>query len=100
MLTLPVIPSYATQNGNLFFILARSGRERDDLLSFLKKKGIHAVFHYLPLHSSPYFRDKHDGRPLPNTDRFAGCIIRLPFFYGLKERQIGFITRAIRDFFK
>jgi dTDP-4-amino-4,6-dideoxygalactose transaminase len=73
--------------------------ERDRMLKHLRSNGIQAVFHYLPLHSSPYFRDKHDGRELPNTDRFAACIVRLPFFYGLKNRQIRYIVKKISDYF-
>ncbi|HTX87874.1 MAG TPA: dTDP-4-amino-4,6-dideoxygalactose transaminase, partial [Bacteroidales bacterium] len=87
-ITVPILPDFATHNGNLFFILMPSREERDKMLEYLKSHGIQAVFHYLPLHSSPYFKNLHDGRPLPNTDRFAGCIVRLPFYYGLKPGQI------------
>ncbi len=97
-LELPVMPDFASNNGNLFYILMHSRRERDEMLAHLKNHGIQAVFHYLPLHASPYFKDKHDGRPLPNTDRFAGCIVRLPFYYGLKPGQIKRIVEAIEKF--
>ena len=100
LLKLPVIPSYATVNGNMYYFLMSSQEERDKMLGYLRSQGIQAVFHYLPLHSSPYFRNKHDGRELPNTDRFANCIVRLPFFYSLKERQIRYITNKISDYFK
>jgi dTDP-4-amino-4,6-dideoxygalactose transaminase len=96
---LPVIPAYATVNGNMFYIMMPTPEERDRMLKHLRSNGIQAVFHYLPLHSSPYFRDKHDGRELPNTDRFAACIVRLPFFYGLKNRQIRYIVKKISDYF-
>jgi dTDP-4-amino-4,6-dideoxygalactose transaminase len=97
---LPLVPEYATVNGNLFFLVVKNREVRDDLIGYLRNQGIQAVFHYLPLHSSFYFRDKHDGRDLPNTDRFAGCIVRLPFFYSLKEKQIRYITGKIFDFFR
>ncbi len=96
---LPSIPDYASQNGNLFYFFVKSEEIRNDLLGFLKKQGISAVFHYLPLHSSPYFLDKHDGRPLPNTDRFSETIIRLPFFYGLKRKDLDFVVKAVTSFF-
>ncbi len=99
LLTLPVIPSYATVNGNLFYFLARSNEERDRMLAHLKKHGIQAVFHYLPLHSSPYFKDKHDGRSLPNTARFADCIVRLPFYYGLKKSEISYVAEKVASFY-
>ncbi len=98
-LKLPVIPSYATVNGNMYYFMMSSPEERDKMLNYLRSNGIQAVFHYLPLHSSLYFRNKHDGRDLPYTDHFAGCIVRLPFFYSLKKRQIDYITNKIFDYF-
>lgn len=95
----PLVPAYATVNGNLFHFTVASVETRDKLLEYLKKNGIQAVFHYLPLHSSPFFMDKYTGKPLSNTDRFSDCIVRLPFFYGLKSSQIRFITGKINEFF-
>jgi dTDP-4-amino-4,6-dideoxygalactose transaminase len=100
LLTLPVIPPYATINGNLFYFLTRSSSERDLMLKHFKKYGIQAVFHFLPLHSSPYFTDKHDGRSLPNTDNFSRCIVRLPFFYGLTTSEISYVVEKVGEFYK
>jgi dTDP-4-amino-4,6-dideoxygalactose transaminase len=99
LLRCPVIPDFATVNGNLFYITVGSAEARDKLIGHLKERSISAVFHYLPLHSSPYFRDKHDGRQLPNTDRFSDTIVRLPFYCSLKKREIKYIVNAIREFF-
>ncbi len=95
----PVIPDEATVNGNMYFLILPSGEIRDDLMAFLKRKGITALFHYLPLHASPYYVDKHDGRPLPNTNRFSSCILRLPFFNSLKKSQVEYIVQSIREYF-
>ncbi|MEI7662391.1 MAG: dTDP-4-amino-4,6-dideoxygalactose transaminase [Bacteroidota bacterium] len=95
----PVIPDFATVNGNIFFITLNTPQTRDELMAFLKTKGITALFHYLPLHSSSYFADKHDGRPLPNTDRFSSTILRLPFYNSLTKRQVKCITGRINEFF-
>jgi dTDP-4-amino-4,6-dideoxygalactose transaminase len=95
----PVIPDYATVNGNMFYLVLNDIGKRDALIDHLKKNGIQAVFHYFPLHSSPYFKDKHDGRPLPNTQKFSDCIIRLPFYNSLKPRQIRFIVEKIKQFY-
>ncbi|MBU2649809.1 MAG: dTDP-4-amino-4,6-dideoxygalactose transaminase [Bacteroidetes bacterium] len=100
LLTLPVIPGYANVNGSMFYFLARNPKERIELLQFLNKKGVHAVFHYLPLHNSPYYKDKHDGRELPNAVRYAETIVRLPFFYGLSENEIAFVAEKVSDFFR
>jgi dTDP-4-amino-4,6-dideoxygalactose transaminase len=95
---LPEIPGYASVNGNLFFIITNNSEERSSLLTFLRKEDIYAVFHYLPLHSSDFYTDKHDGRSLPNTDRFSDCIIRLPFYNEMKEEEILFVATAIKNF--
>ncbi len=96
---LPHIPQFATNNGHLFYIVLNSGEERERLLSFLKSSGINAVFHYLSLHRSQYYRDKHDGRQLPLCDRYSDCLIRLPFFYELTSEQIDFIIDRIKEFY-
>jgi dTDP-4-amino-4,6-dideoxygalactose transaminase len=99
LLTLPRLPKWATVNGNMFFLIVRDPAERNELLSFLKKEGIYAVFHYLPLHSSDFFRPMHDGRILQNTDHFASCIVRLPFYNEMTESEISYVTDSIRKFF-
>ena len=96
---LPVLPEYATQNGNLFYFFARTPDERNSLLDYLKQQGIHAVFHYLPLEKSPYFAPKHDGRELPNTQYFSDCIVRLPFFVELKKREIEYVAKKLALYF-
>lgn len=98
--SIPAIPDYATDNGNMFFMITRNGEERDGLLRHLNRDGIQAVFHYLPLHSSEFFIPRHDGRPLPNTDRFSKCIIRLPFFSGLSEKEVVFIAKSVKRYFE
>jgi dTDP-4-amino-4,6-dideoxygalactose transaminase len=96
----PVIPEFSTVNGNFFFILAHSLDERDRLQNHLKKRGIQTTFHYFPLHTSPYYRDKYKGPDLPNARRFSDCILRLPFYYGLRQNQIESVVKAIRSFYK
>jgi dTDP-4-amino-4,6-dideoxygalactose transaminase len=99
LVKLPQIPAYATLNGNMFFIVTKSPEQRSAFLDFLKKARIYAVFHYLPLHSSDFFKDKHDGRNLPNTDRFSDCIIRLPFYNEMKEEELMHVVQNISKFF-
>ena len=96
---IPSLPSYATRNGNMFYFIVNDVHERDDLLSFLKKKGILSVFHYLPLHKSEYFKNKYEGEELPNTIRYSECMIRLPFFVELSEGQIALICNSIGEYY-
>jgi len=98
-ISLPYLPDYASVNGHIFYILAEDLATRDALMKYLNRKGIQAVFHYLPLHQSPYFHDKHDGRELPNAISYANRLIRLPFFYELSLKEIDYITSTIRKFF-
>lgn len=93
------IPDYASNNAHMFYLLCRSLSERTELIKHLKENGILAVFHYLSLHSSEYYKDKHDGRPLPNCDRFADCLVRLPLFYELGKTDINQIVDSIKTFF-
>lgn len=92
---LPRIPEWATVNGNMFFILVNNITEREACLAHLKKEGVRAVFHYLPLHASDFFHDKHDGRNLPNTQRFSECIIRLPFYNEMTEEEIQYVVDSL-----
>ena len=96
----PFIPSFATQNGHMFYIICRSLDERTQLVEYLKKQGINAVFHYLSLHSAPYFQANHDGRALPESDRYTDCLLRLPLFYELEDAQVDYICDTIHNFFK
>jgi dTDP-4-amino-4,6-dideoxygalactose transaminase len=95
----PVVPGYATVNGNMYYIVVKSLTERDNLINFLRSKGISAVFHYPPLHLARFFEGKHDGRDLPNTVHFSDCIVRLPFFLKLKKREISHVVKMINEYF-
>lgn len=96
---LPYIPSYATNNAHMFYLVCNNLEERTQLIQYLKERGIQAVFHYLSLHQSPFYKDKHDGRSLPNTDMFSGCLVRLPLYYDLKEEDQGSIIKHITEFY-
>jgi dTDP-4-amino-4,6-dideoxygalactose transaminase len=99
-LKLPHLPEYATVNGHIFYIVASGLEERDRLISHLSRKGIHSVFHYLPLHSSPFYHKKHDGRELPWANYYSDRIIRLPFYFELLDSQIDKIAEKIRKFYR
>jgi dTDP-4-amino-4,6-dideoxygalactose transaminase len=96
---LPSIPKYATNNAHMFFLLCRNLVERTGLIEFLRTKNILSVFHYLSLHRSPFYSDKHDGRELKNTDRYSDTLVRLPFFYELTPDNVSFIISSIKSYF-
>lgn len=97
---LPYIPEYCTHNAHMFYIKTKNIEERTRLIDFLKKKEVMAVFHYIPLHTSPagqkYGRfvgeDKY-------TTKESERLMRLPLFYGLDLSQVDFISDCIREFY-
>ena len=94
--TLPDLPDYATNNAHMFYLVCHSLEERSALIGKLKENGILAVFHYLSLHSSPYYAPKHDGRALPECDRYADCLVRLPLYYDLSLEDVDRICNIIK----
>jgi dTDP-4-amino-4,6-dideoxygalactose transaminase len=97
--SLPDLPSYATLNAHMFYLVFPSLETRTEFIAYLKEHGVLAVFHYLSLHSSDYYQSKHDGRVLPQCDRFADCLVRLPLFYDLSLEQVDDICRLIEQYF-
>lgn len=97
--SIPVIPEYATNNAHMFYLVCPSLEDRTKLINTLKQKDILSVFHYLSLHSSPYYHEKHDGRVLANCDRFADCLVRLPLFYELTDENLDLIIETIQNLY-
>jgi dTDP-4-amino-4,6-dideoxygalactose transaminase len=96
---LPQIPDFATNNAHMFFIATASLEERTALIAFLKKENINAVFHYLSLHKSEFYHQKHDGRALPNSDKYTDTLLRLPFYYELSPTEQARIIQVIINFY-
>jgi dTDP-4-amino-4,6-dideoxygalactose transaminase len=99
IISLPKIPHYATNNAHMFYIVCKNLQERTNLIAYLKQKNIHAVFHYLSLHSSPYYQHKHDNRQLKNCDKYADTLLRLPFYYELTFEEQNYIIENILHFY-
>ena len=93
--TLPDIPDYASNNAHMFYLVCNSLEDRSSLIKKLKENDILAVFHYLSLHSSEFYKDKHDGRALPECDRYADCLLRLPLYYDMSEKDVKKVCEAI-----
>lgn len=97
---LPFIPKECQHNAHMFYFKAKDLEERTKLLSFLKNKGILAVFHYIPLHTAPAgiklgeFRgeDKY-------TTKESERLVRLPMYYGLDKNDIDCVIRAVNEFY-
>lgn len=97
---LPQIPTYATNNGHMFYIVCRNLDERSGLIKCLKNNGITAPFHYLSLHKSEYYLSHFAERPiLPNCDHYADCLVRMPMYYELSLEQVDYIVTLVQDYF-
>ena len=97
----PIIPNNITHNGHIYYVLTRNIKERNGLIEFLKKKGILAVTHYVPLHSSPAGRKycRFVGK-LTETNRAENTLIRLPLFYDLRNDEQSKVLCCIHDYYK
>lgn len=94
----PVVPDYATNNAHMYYMVCNDGEQRDALIAHLKEHDIHSVFHYLSLHKSKFYKGKHDGRTIPQADRYTECLVRLPFYYELQKEEQEFIIEKINEF--
>lgn len=99
-LKLPVIPEYATNNAHMFYVICPSFEIRSQLIDFLKRNEIQAVFHYLSLHKSEFNKMHSNEIPnLPMADRYTDCLLRLPLYYTLTDGDITKIITLIHEFF-
>jgi dTDP-4-amino-4,6-dideoxygalactose transaminase len=96
---LPFIPAFATNNAHMFYIICNTHKERTDLIANLKKEKILAVFHYISLHSSLFYKDQHDKRELPWSDFYSDRLFRLPFYFELGEQNQEKIINCIYTFY-
>jgi dTDP-4-amino-4,6-dideoxygalactose transaminase len=85
---LPFIPSYASNNGHMFYIVCQSIEQRQLIIDKLQQKNILSVFHYISLHGSSFYENKHLGSVLNESDRYSNCLLRLPLFYELNPQLI------------
>ncbi len=92
---LPYVPEYATNNGHMFYLTMNDLQQRTQLIEKCKKANIHPVFHYLSLHKSPYYQQKHDDREMRMSDFYTNTLLRLPFYYELSENDILNIVNII-----
>lgn len=99
--SLPDIPEYATNNAHMFYLVCRSLEERTELIKYLKANEIGAVFHYLSLHLSDYYKNNYNDIPtLPSCDHFADCLVRLPMYYELTNKDVEFIVKSIYNYYE
>lgn len=100
-ITLPTVPKECTHNAHMFYIKTRSFGERCGFIEYMKEKGISCMFHYVPLHSSPFgvkcSRFCGEDRYTTST---ANTLVRLPMYKDLTEAEVDYVLENIYSFFK
>jgi dTDP-4-amino-4,6-dideoxygalactose transaminase len=97
-LRLPVVPAECSHNAHLFYLLLPRQAHQADVLHDLNAKGVNAVFHYVPLHSSPAgLRYGRTAGPMDVTDDYSNRIIRLPLWVGLSSDALQQVVGRLGD---
>lgn len=98
---LPFVPKECTQNAHMFYIKVQNVQERTAFISYLKERGIMAVFHYIPLHSSPAGQKygRFDGKD-EYTTKESERLVRLPMYYNFKQEDQNEVIDAVLEFWK
>jgi dTDP-4-amino-4,6-dideoxygalactose transaminase len=85
----------------MFYIILPSEADRNRLISFLQARSIQAVFHYVPLHTSPMGRKMgHSDGDLPVTENLAARLLRLPCYFELEKSDQDRVVTAIEEYFQ
>ncbi len=101
LLRRPVKVRDLQHNGHMFYLILNSGEERDSLIRYLKENGVHSVFHYVPLHTSPMgLKLSAKAVSLPVTDRVSERLLRLPCYFGLSIEDQSRIIDLVCSFFE
>lgn len=91
----PKIFDYATNNAHMYYLLCHSLEQRTKLIEQLKNNSILAVFHYISLHKSSFYKEKHIGTTLTNADAFTDKLLRLPLFFELDEKRVVAVLKGV-----
>lgn len=95
----PKIPNYSKSNAHIYYLLVKKS-SRDKLIKYLKSQNIISLFHYIPLHTSSYFRKFHKKKiNLVNTDLISKSLIRLPLHNKITIAQQIKVRNKINFFF-
>ena len=93
----PLVPPDCVHNAHMYYLVLRSAVQRTDFIAALQVKGIHSVFHYVPLHSSPYGSQFGSGG-CENAQSISSRLVRLPLWVGLERHQERVIDAVLSYF--
>lgn len=100
LLEVPVIPEQCKHNAHMFYIKLKDAGQRFDCMDYLKQHGVHATFHYIPLHSSPagLKYGRFDGEDQYTTQE-SSRLLRLPLYYGMSSADVSTVIDAVISYF-
>jgi dTDP-4-amino-4,6-dideoxygalactose transaminase len=99
LLRLPRVPAECRSNYHMLYVLLNDRRSRDGLIEHLRERGIMAVFHYVPLHTSPMGRTfGYNEGDLPVTEETSARLLRLPLYYEITEEEQDRVVAGIETF--
>jgi dTDP-4-amino-4,6-dideoxygalactose transaminase len=94
----PIVPAECEHNAHMFYALLPLAAHRNDVLADLNARGVNAVFHYVPLHSSPAgLRYGRTSGAMGVTDDCSARLIRLPLWVGMPEGAPQLIVEKVRE---
>jgi dTDP-4-amino-4,6-dideoxygalactose transaminase len=98
LLRRPVVPDHVDHNAHLYYVLVRDIDERNRVIHDLGRRGVHAIFHYVPLHSAPAGRrlGRAHGE-LSVTDAAADRLLRLPLWYRMPAEVVDRVASAVAE---
>lgn len=97
LLARPVIPAHCSHNAHMYYVILRSAEVRNLALATLRESGVDAIFHYVPLHSSPAGRKfGRSSGDLQVTDDLGGRLLRLPFWIGMDRHVDSVVSHLLR----
>ena len=101
LITLPTISDGCVQNAHMFYLKVKNLEERTSLIKYLNNDDINAVFHYIPLHSSPAGLKFGEfvNKEMVNTIAESERLIRLPIYYGFLLEDVLKICQYIKNYF-
>ncbi len=100
ILELPTIPEYCVHNAHMFYIKVGNLEERTSLIEYLKTKGIGAVFHYIPLHSSEAGKKYSTFVGVDSVTTIESeRLVRLPLYYEISKKEILEVVKEINSYY-
>ncbi len=95
----PFIPSYATNNAHMYYVILKDEDTRARLIKRFKENEIEAPFHYIPLHLSPMgMKYGYKEGQLPITEEYSLRLIRLPLYFDMTDEEINKVIKVLTEF--